>query len=101
MFEDLAPMYEYFCEEFGWDVDDLRLTAMKEKNEKQAKELDEKIKDAEDNLGETDVRDACLAKADYYASIGDRENAIKAYKITEDKTPSVGGKIDLVFSQIR
>lgn len=98
---DLSPIYEYFSAQFGWDVDDLRLTGMKQRNAEKMKELDEKIKDAEENLGETDVRDACLAKADYYASIGDRKNAVEAYKLTEEKTPSVGSKIDLVFSQIR
>ncbi|GMH39437.1 hypothetical protein BSKO_07335 [Bryopsis sp. KO-2023] len=99
--KDLAAVYEHLCEEFGWDVDDMRLQAMKAKNAEKAKELDEKIKDAEENLGETDVRDACLAKANYFADIGDREKAFKAYEVTEEKTPSVGNKIDLVFSQIR
>lgn len=74
---------------------------MKEKVEEELKSLDEKIKDAEENLGETDVRDACLAKAHYLEKIGDRERAITAFEETESKTPSVGNKIDLVFSRIR
>lgn len=99
--KDLAPVYEHLCSEFGWDMDDMRLQSMKEKNAEKIKEFEEKIKDAEENLGETDVRDACLAKADYFASIGDRAKAVEAYDTTEGKTPSVGNKIDLVFSQIR
>lgn len=74
---------------------------MKEKTEEHLKELDNKITDAEENLGETDVRDACLEKAQYLLDIGDRKRAIAAFKVAESKTPSVGNRIDLVFSQIR
>ena len=57
--------------------------------------------DAEENLGETEVRDALHAKATFLAKIGDREAAAAAYKDTEDKTASGGSKADMVFSQIR
>lgn len=77
------------------------MTAMKEKTESKIKELDDKIQDAEENLGETDVRDACVEKAQYLISIGDRKRAIPAFKEAESKTPSIGNRIDLVFSQIR
>jgi hypothetical protein len=74
---------------------------MKGRNAAKLLELDEKIKDAEENLGETEVRDAVQAKADYYAQIGDREAAAKVYAETETKTASVATKTDLVFNQIR
>ena len=48
------------------------LAKMKTANEAKLAELDAKIKDAQDNLGETDVRDAMVAKADYLVEIGDR-----------------------------
>lgn len=57
--------------------------------------------DAEENLGETEVRDALFAKANFLGNIGDRDAAAKAYKETEDKTASGGSKADMVFSQIR
>lgn len=43
---------------------------MREANEEQCRILDEKIKDAEENLGDVEVRDAFLAKADYLCQIG-------------------------------
>lgn len=82
-------------------MDAAKLAAMKEKNAAKLKELDEKVKDAEENLGETEVRDALLAKADYLAQIGDKAGAVAAYKVTEGKTTGSGNKVDYVFSQIR
>jgi len=54
-----------------------------------------------DNLGESEVRDAMLAKADFFARIGDKENADKQYKLTTDQTVGSGQKLDIVFTQIR
>eukprot|EP00955_Chlamydomonas_euryale_P053058 355364-Chlamydomonas_euryale.AAC.3 len=64
-------------------------------------ELESKIKDAEENLGEQEVRDALLAKADYLASVGDKDAATAAFDAAEAKTTGFGNKMDLVFSQIR
>jgi hypothetical protein len=47
------------------------------------------------------VKDGLLAKADFLASIGDREAAVKAYKETEGKTAGSSNKMDLLFSQMR
>ncbi len=82
-------------------MDQAKLAEMRSKNTAKLTELEDKIKDAEENMGETEVRDALHAKADYLASIGDREAAIKAYAATEAKTAGSGNKMDLVFSQIR
>lgn len=98
---DLAPLYQHICTELGWEVDAAQLEGMKARNAQKLQELDEKIKDAEENLGETEVRDAVQAKADYFSQIGDREAAAKAYQETETKTASVATKTDLVFNQIR
>jgi 26S proteasome regulatory subunit N7 len=100
-FADLSACYENICSELGISIDEPKLSAMKEKNAEKLKELEAKHKDAEDNLGETEVRDALLAKADYLAKIGDKQAAVAAYKETEEKTTGSGNKVDLVFSQIR
>lgn len=97
----LAPYYEHLCTELGWTPDQAKLTEMQGANLKQLEELDAKIKDAEENLGETEVRDALHAKANFLGKVGDREAAAAAYKETEDKTASGGSKADMVFSQIR
>lgn len=97
----LAAFYEHLCTELGWTPDQAKLTEMQNKNAKQLEELEAKIKDAEENLGETEVRDAWHAKATFLGKVGDREAAAAAFKETEDKTASGGSKADMVFSQIR
>ncbi|KAI8462724.1 MAG: 26S proteasome subunit RPN7-domain-containing protein [Monoraphidium minutum] len=99
--EALAPLYEHLCAELGLPKDERKLAEMRAANEKQLAELEAKAKDAEENLGETEVRDATHARAEYLGRIGDREGAAKAYGETEEKTASGGAKADMVFSQIR
>ena len=43
-------------------VDNALMTTLKEKNDAKIKELDEKIEDAVKNLGETEIKDALMAK---------------------------------------
>ena len=45
---------------------------MNEKNATKVKELKEKIADAEENFGESEVRQTNLALADHYAQILDK-----------------------------
>ncbi len=45
---------------------------MKAENESELKKLDEAVEDAEKNLGETEVRDFMLKKAEYLSRIGDK-----------------------------
>ncbi|KAL5055392.1 hypothetical protein RYX36_036074 [Vicia faba] len=56
-----------------------------------------KIADAEENLGESEVHEAHLAKSLFFIRIGDKEKALEHLKITETKTVAVGQKMDLVF----
>ncbi|RVW27920.1 26S proteasome non-ATPase regulatory subunit 6 [Vitis vinifera] len=56
-----------------------------------------RIADAEENLGESEVREAHLAKSLFYIRIGDKEKALEQLKVTESKTVAVGQKMDLVF----
>ena len=68
----MAPFYEEVCRQLNWSVDQSRLSTMKTENDKKLKELEEKIKDAEANLGEIEVRDAYLDKAEFFVAIGDK-----------------------------
>ena len=47
----MAPFYKRVCESLKWPLDEAKLKAMEEANTKKLTELDEKIKDAEENLG--------------------------------------------------
>lgn len=66
----MAPFYESVCSEFKWTVDKKLLDAMKTANEAKLAEFDRAMEDAAANLGETDVRDFMLKKAEYLSRIG-------------------------------
>ena len=72
LLSDMAPFYEEVCTELKWSIDKALLSKMKDANQKKLKELDEKQKDAEENLGETEIRDALYARAEYLTKIGDK-----------------------------
>ncbi len=64
-------------------------------------ELDQKLKDAEENAGESEVREAKLARAEFFGRILDKERAEEAYDETFQATVGFGQKIDIVFALIR
>lgn len=68
----MAPFYKIMVEELQVPLDQSFYNQMVAKNEEELKRLDEKAKNAEQNEGETEVNEALLAKADYYAKIGDK-----------------------------
>merc|ERR1719427_81033 len=82
-------------------MDSQLLEKMKANNEATVKEFDEKIEDATANMGETEIREAHLAKAEHYTLIGDKDTAIKAIDLTSEKTVSLGQRLDLIFLKIR
>lgn len=98
---NMAPLYEEISQDLGWEIDSAALERMQAANAQKLQELGDKIKDAEENLGEMEVRDALLAKADYLAEIGDRAAAGEAYTATEAKTAGAGPKLDLALSLLR
>ncbi|UXI19053.1 Alpha-mannosidase [Sarcoptes scabiei] len=98
---DMAPFYKEVCETLKWPFDQELFDKMTKKNEDRIKELEFAIEDAEQNLGEMEVREANLAKAEYYSSIGDKENSLQAFRKTYEKTVSLGHRLDLLFHLIR
>ncbi|XP_078172741.1 26S proteasome regulatory subunit Rpn7 [Carex rostrata] len=95
--DDMASLYEYLNTSGVLEKDAELLDAMKKRIEEETKKLDEKIADAEENLGESEVREAHLAKSLYFIRICDKERALEQLKVTEGKTVAVGQKMDLVF----
>ncbi|XP_022729462.1 26S proteasome non-ATPase regulatory subunit 6 homolog [Durio zibethinus] len=94
---DMTPYYETLVGHKLVELDQSVLDSMLAKNEDEIKKLDDKIADAEENLGESEVREAQLAKSLYYIQIGEKEKALEQLKVTESKTVAVGQKMDLVF----
>jgi 26S proteasome regulatory subunit N7 len=72
----MAPFYKVMVEELQVPLDQSFYDAMVAKNDEEIKSFDAKAEDAELNQGETEVNEAMLAKADYYANIGDRVNIL-------------------------
>ena len=68
----MAPFYEEVCKDLDWQVDANLLNTMKNSNTENLKKLDEAIEDAEKNLGETEIRDFMLEKAEYLSKIGEK-----------------------------
>jgi len=97
----MAPFYRRVCESLKWPIDEAKLKTMEEENKKKLLELDEKIKDAEENLGETEIRDAYLDKAEFTVTIGDKENSLTNLRQSFEKTTTLGHKLDNIFLQIR
>ncbi|XP_050377823.1 26S proteasome non-ATPase regulatory subunit 6 homolog [Argentina anserina] len=95
--DDMAPLYETLVSESVLEMDQGVLDSMKAKIQEELNKLDEKIADAEENLGESEVREAHLAKSLFFIRIGDKEKALEQLKVTESKTVAVGQKMDLVF----
>jgi 26S proteasome regulatory subunit N7 len=97
----MAPVYEPLCQELGWELDTAQLERMRGANAARLADLDAAAKDAEENAGEVEVRDAVHAKADYLADIGDRDAAAAAFAAAEAKTAGAGQRMELAFSLVR
>uniref|UniRef100_A0A671LS43 26S proteasome non-ATPase regulatory subunit 6 n=1 Tax=Sinocyclocheilus anshuiensis TaxID=1608454 RepID=A0A671LS43_9TELE len=98
---NMAPYYEALCKELKWQMDTDLLSKMKKANEDELKRLDDVLEDAEKNQGESEIRDAMMAKAEYLIRIGDKEGALTAFRKTYDKTVALGHRLDIVFYLLR
>jgi len=68
----MAPFYKWVCSEDGCQLDASLLAELEETNRKDLEKLEEKIEDVEKNFGETEQREALMAKAEYLCRIGDK-----------------------------
>lgn len=97
----MAPYYNLMCELFGWAQDAALMTSMKEANAAKLKELDEKIQYCKDNNGDSEVRDALIAKCNHFARIGDLQNCLALNEELSTSAYSVGPRLDMCFMRIR
>lgn len=95
------PFYNDVALQLDWPKDAELTTRLQKDIDARLVELDAKLEDAKANAGESEVREALLARAEFFASIFDRERADKAYAETMAATVGVGQKIDIVFALIR
>ncbi len=97
----MAPFYEVVCTGLRWTADAALLERMRSANATELARLDAAVLDAQTNQGESELREALLARATHFAQIGDKERALSALRGTSEKTVAVGQKLDLLFTQIR
>jgi len=99
--DKMLPFYQVLSDQFKWEADVNLVETLKAANDEELKVIDDKIKDAEENLGESEIREALLARAEFFSYKGDKENAVSAYRQTYDKTVALGQRLDIVLSLIR
>mmetsp|Transcript_22180 Transcript_22180/g.33220 ORF Transcript_22180/g.33220 Transcript_22180/m.33220 type:complete len:387 (-) Transcript_22180:72-1232(-) len=100
--KSMLPYYEkYLCPQALGPADESLKAELKKRNDEESAKLDERIADAKENLGDIEVRDALIAKAEFFNRIGDKEAAIQGYKDAYAKTVGVGGKLDNILTLIR
>lgn len=68
----MGPFYTSVCTELGRPIDKDLLTQLEAANKTELEKIEEAINDAEKNFGETEQRDALMAKAEYLCKIGDK-----------------------------
>ncbi|KAG7396851.1 26S proteasome non-ATPase regulatory subunit 6 [Phytophthora boehmeriae] len=98
---DMAPFYRQLCQEFQWPVDAALDAKMSDRNAHELSQLDERLADAEQNLGDIEVLEALLAKARMYSRIGDKEKALEAFQVAGEKPQSINQKILVTLHVIR
>jgi len=98
---EMAPLYILVCEQLGQKSDDALLATMQKANAEALAKLDAKIAECEEQEGETEIREAYLARAEHHISIGEKETAYTAIEETVKKTVAMGPRLDLVLSKLR
>lgn len=99
---NMAPYFRVMQEALGWEeVGEARLAEMDAANAKHIAQLDARLKDAVENLGDVEIRDVLQAKCGHYARIGDLESCLTTNAECTAKTIAPGPKLDLCFQRIR
>ncbi|BHF66792.1 26S proteasome non-ATPase regulatory subunit 6 [Sparganum proliferum] len=99
--ENMTPYYKHVCKQLHLNIDQALVDQMQAANVAKLKELDEKIKNAEKNEGETEIRESMLAKAHYLSKIGNKAEALAQFRLLLDKTVLPGCRLDMIFHLIR
>merc|ERR1719502_1665878 len=97
----MAPFYNVVCEQLGWKCDDALLKTLQSANTDVLAKLDARIAECEEKEGETEIREAFLAKAEYLIAIGEKDPAYAAIEETFKKTVAMGLRLDLILAKLR
>jgi len=97
----MAPFYKSTCEKLGWPLDQAMLSTMEAANAEELAKLNATLEGAETDQGETEVREALLARANFHCRIGENTVAVTAFDEAFAKTVAMGLRLDLLLSKIR
>lgn len=101
----MGPLYLFLhnhnvlSSQIPWDLD--LYNEIKANNDATLESLDAEIAEAETLNGEHDITKALKKKAEYLASIGDKDKGVSAYKEIYERGGTTGVKIDIIFGIIR
>ena len=85
--------------DLAWD--EKQYEELKSSNEKELESIQKEETDAEEKAGETEVQAARAKRAEFYARVCDKDQALSSFEALFEKTGILGTKIDIVFAIIR
>ncbi|KAK6905196.1 26S proteasome regulatory subunit N7 [Kwoniella mangroviensis CBS 8886] len=94
--DEMAP----YLQSVSSDRTDL-ISSLEKKNKEKLEEFEKKLKDAEENQGDSEISETLREKAMYLTRIGDKERSIPALENALEKTAGLGARIDLVLAMVR
>lgn len=97
----MTPFYKIVCKQLHLLESQQLMGEMQKANDERLKALDENIKKAEESDGETEIREAMIAKAHYLSKIGNKTDALAQFRAILDKTVLPGCRLDITFHLIR
>lgn len=74
----MLPYYLHVCEALDMVPDEDLVKELEEDNAKELAQLEEKLKDAEGNHGETEISEVLYSKAMFFTRIGNKVRALLA-----------------------
>jgi len=97
----MSPFLRRLSEKYGWKVDAAKLAAMDAANAQALAAAEAKITEAHEVAGDTEVREALLARANLHAQWGDAAKSFDEYNIVFDKTVGIASKVDVLLARMR
>eukprot|EP00392_Amoebophrya_sp_AT5.2_P008607 g8635.t1 len=97
----MLGFYLDFCEEANLKRDEALVKQLEKEKAEKIKELEARHLDAEENLGDIEVKNSLLARADFLNQIGDFSEAVVWYEKAFEKTVGVGYRMDNLLTRLR
>merc|ERR1739838_184534 len=97
----MVYMYKAYCIEHCITMDEEKVEAWTEYEKFELDMIDTAEAYSKENLGDTEVRDQLMRRANFLAEIGAFDKAIDAYNIAMDKSVGISPKLHVSLTKIR